>query len=73
MKGTFGPMASAFSVCALSENWRVIVPDGPGGNEAHGFNVKDPAWYVPQIHEERWEILYRVVEGYLGSHVVAED
>ncbi|KAL8996599.1 MAG: hypothetical protein Q9169_003938 [Polycauliona sp. 2 TL-2023] len=44
LAGTFGPMASAFSVCALSENWRVIVPDGPGGNEAHGINVKDPGW-----------------------------
>ena len=43
-KGTFGPMASAFSVCALVENWRVVVP--PGGNEAHGIDVKDPRWYV---------------------------
>ncbi|KAL9596050.1 MAG: hypothetical protein Q9219_006066 [cf. Caloplaca sp. 3 TL-2023] len=46
IKGTFGPMASAFSICALAENWRVIVPHGPGGNEAHGINVKDPGWYV---------------------------
>lgn len=45
-QGTFGPMASAFSVCALSQNWRVIVPHGPGGNEAEGFVVKDPGWYV---------------------------
>ncbi|KAL8935435.1 MAG: hypothetical protein Q9216_005427 [Gyalolechia sp. 2 TL-2023] len=44
--GTFGPMASAFSVCALVENWRVIVPHGPGGNEAHGINVKDPGWLI---------------------------
>ncbi|CAL8576345.1 hypothetical protein XPA_002232 [Xanthoria parietina] len=44
LAGTFGPMASAFSVCALSENWRVIVPHGPGGNEAHGIDVKDPGW-----------------------------
>lgn len=42
VKGTFGPMASAFSVCALVENWRVVVP--PGGNEAHGMDVKDPKW-----------------------------
>ncbi|KAI4256463.1 MAG: hypothetical protein LQ352_002069, partial [Teloschistes flavicans] len=46
LAGTFGPMASAFSVCALVENWRVIVPHGPGGNEAHGFNVKDPGWLI---------------------------
>ncbi|KAL8928102.1 MAG: hypothetical protein Q9172_001012 [Xanthocarpia lactea] len=44
--GTFGPMASAFSVCALAENWRVIVPNEPGGNEADGIDVKDPGWYV---------------------------
>ncbi|KAL8719967.1 MAG: hypothetical protein Q9225_003115 [Loekoesia sp. 1 TL-2023] len=46
LAGTFGPMASAFSVCALVENWRVIVPHGPGGNEAHGYNVKDPGWLI---------------------------
>ena len=39
-------MASTFSVCALVENWRVIVPHGPGGNEAHGIDIKDPGWYV---------------------------
>ncbi|KAL8742902.1 MAG: hypothetical protein Q9190_004692 [Brigantiaea leucoxantha] len=48
LAGTFGPMASAFSVCALVENWRVIVPSGPGGNEAHGIDVKDPGWYVKE-------------------------
>ncbi|KAL8947139.1 MAG: hypothetical protein Q9222_006543 [Ikaeria aurantiellina] len=46
LAGTFGPMASAFSVCALVENWRVIVPHGPGGNEAHGIDVKDPGWLI---------------------------
>ncbi|KAL8868302.1 MAG: hypothetical protein Q9174_005080 [Haloplaca sp. 1 TL-2023] len=46
LAGTFGPMASAFSVCALDENWRVIVPDGPGANEAHAFNVEDPSWLI---------------------------
>ncbi|KAI4177172.1 MAG: hypothetical protein LQ343_000654 [Gyalolechia ehrenbergii] len=46
LAGTFGPMASAFSVCALVENWRVIVPHGPGGNEAHGINIKDPGWLI---------------------------
>lgn len=44
LAGTFGPMASAFSVCALVENWRVVVP--PGGNEAHGIDVKDPKWLI---------------------------
>ncbi|KAL8863557.1 MAG: hypothetical protein Q9178_000238 [Gyalolechia marmorata] len=46
LAGTFGPMASAFSVCALAENWRVIVPNGPGGNEAHGIDIKDPGWLI---------------------------
>ena len=44
MKGTFGPMASAFSVCALVENWRVLIP--PGSDEARGISEKDPKWYV---------------------------
>ncbi|KAL8683109.1 MAG: hypothetical protein Q9186_000923 [Xanthomendoza sp. 1 TL-2023] len=46
LAGTFGPMASAFSVCALAENWRVIVPHGPGGNEANGIDIKDPGWLI---------------------------
>jgi hypothetical protein len=37
-------MASAFSVCALVENWRVEVP--PGATEANGLAVEDPRWYV---------------------------
>ncbi len=40
--GTFGPMANAFSVCALVENWRVRIP--PGGTEEHGIDIKDPKW-----------------------------
>ena len=40
--GTFGPMANAFSICALVENWRVTIP--PGGTEEHGTDVKDPRW-----------------------------
>jgi hypothetical protein len=42
--GTFGPMANAFSVCALVENWRVRIP--PGGTEEHGIDIKDPEWYA---------------------------
>lgn len=41
--GTFGPMANAFSICALVENWRTEVP--PGGTEGHGIDIKDPQWY----------------------------
>ncbi len=38
-------MASAFSVCALVVNWRVVIP--PGGNEGErGTNVRDPRWLI---------------------------
>ncbi|KIW07875.1 uncharacterized protein PV09_01788 [Verruconis gallopava] len=40
--GTFGPMASAFSICALVVYWREYIPEG--GTEAHGEPIKDPAW-----------------------------
>ena len=36
-------MASAFSVCALVENGKVVVP--LGGNETHGIDQEDPKWY----------------------------
>ncbi|KAI9893086.1 MAG: Potassium channel [Vezdaea aestivalis] len=42
--GTFGPMASAFSVCALVVNWRVEVPSG--GTEIHGVKIADPKWLI---------------------------
>ncbi|KIW15199.1 hypothetical protein PV08_05244 [Exophiala spinifera] len=42
--GTFGPMANAFSICALVENWRVKIP--PGGTEEHGIDIKDPRWLI---------------------------
>ena len=40
--GTFGPMANAFSICALVEKWRVYIP--PGADEGHGIKVQDPKW-----------------------------
>ncbi|KAF2709660.1 voltage-gated potassium channel [Pleomassaria siparia CBS 279.74] len=42
--GTFGPMANAFSVCALVEKWRVYIP--PGGDEDDGLTVEDPKWLI---------------------------
>lgn len=42
LAGTFGPMASAFSICALVENWRVEIPQG--GTEEHGIDIQDPPW-----------------------------
>jgi len=50
--GTFGPMASAFSVCALVENWRVEIP--AGGAEEQGTGIKDPPWYGSTISERTW-------------------
>lgn len=41
--GTFGPMASAFSICALAVPWRVYIPPG-GAAEQNGTNVPDPKW-----------------------------
>ncbi|KAM3069714.1 hypothetical protein ACMFMG_010424 [Clarireedia jacksonii] len=38
--GTFGPMASAFSICALVVHWRVWIPEG--GVEEHGVYIDDP-------------------------------
>ena len=40
--GTFGPMASAFSICALVVHWRVAIP--PGGAEEHATFIPDPKW-----------------------------
>ena len=40
--GTFGPMANAFSICALVQNWRVSIPKG--GSEGHGIDIPDPKW-----------------------------
>lgn len=42
--GTFGPMASAFSICALVVHWRMIIT--PGNTEEQGIYIDDPKWYV---------------------------
>lgn len=46
--GTFGPLASLFSICAIVEGWRVRLPDEPGVNglESEGTPVKDPHWLL---------------------------
>lgn len=38
-KGTFGPMASAFSICSLSQPWRMEILSGGGQRD-----VADPSW-----------------------------
>ncbi|KAF2674801.1 voltage-gated potassium channel [Microthyrium microscopicum] len=42
--GTFGPIASFFSICALVQPWRSTIP--PGGTEAQGVDIKDPHWLI---------------------------
>ncbi|KAF2150403.1 voltage-gated potassium channel [Myriangium duriaei CBS 260.36] len=44
LAGTFGPLANAFSVCALVRSWRVYIP--PGQNENYGSRISDPAWLL---------------------------
>jgi potassium channel subfamily K len=51
--GTFGPMASAFSILALAIRWRVYVP--PGSVEAFGIYVNDPGWYVRGCGYTSWK------------------
>lgn len=44
VSGTFGPLASAFNICALAIDWRTTVfPDSP---ESEGSHIKDPKWVV---------------------------
>ncbi|MCJ1479073.1 Potassium channel [Lambiella insularis] len=40
--GTFGPLATAFNICALVMDWRVIVD--PTSAESTGIDVQDPDW-----------------------------
>ncbi|OJD37454.1 potassium channel [Diplodia corticola] len=44
LAGTFGPLANAFSICALVEKWRVYIP--PGMDETVGTPVQDPSWLI---------------------------
>lgn len=44
LAGTFGPMANAFSICALVETWRVHIP--PALDEGHAERVEDPKWLI---------------------------
>jgi len=42
--GAFGPLANAFSVCALVRGWRTYIPVGE--NEATGTKIPDPIWLL---------------------------
>ena len=43
--GTFGPVATAFSICALAQSWR-IVADPTNTTEQQGQDVSDPSWLI---------------------------
>jgi potassium channel subfamily K len=42
--GSFGPMASAFGVCALAGSWRVDNVTKATDNMLVGTEIKDPKW-----------------------------
>lgn len=50
LAGTFGPMASTFSICALVKNWRLYVPDG--STEDQALDIPDPPWLVSMHNPE---------------------
>lgn len=41
--GTFGPIATAFSICALTQSWRIIA-DPTNTTEQQGLEVSNPSW-----------------------------
>jgi potassium channel subfamily K len=41
-------LASAFSICALAEDWRVLIP--AGGTESQEVAISDPAWYGTPVN-----------------------
>jgi hypothetical protein len=43
-QGAFGPIATAFSICALAQPWREYIPDG--SSEDQGIHLPDPSWYA---------------------------
>lgn len=42
--GTFGPMASAFNICAVAVDWRIYVD--ATSTESEGAHIPDPKWLV---------------------------
>lgn len=41
--GTFGPVGTAFSICALAQSWR-IATDPNNTTEQQGLELSDPSW-----------------------------
>ncbi|KAK2798956.1 Potassium channel [Onygenales sp. PD_10] len=48
LAGTFGPTASAFSICSLAQEWRAEIP--PGKSQDDAYFVEDPKWLAIAIN-----------------------
>ncbi|OAX83648.1 hypothetical protein ACJ72_01997 [Emergomyces africanus] len=48
LAGTFGPTASAFSICSLAERWRAKLPTG--GSLDNATPVTDPKWLAIAVN-----------------------
>ncbi|PGH32087.1 hypothetical protein GX50_05156 [[Emmonsia] crescens] len=48
LAGTFGPTASAFSICSLAERWRVKLPSG--GSLEDAVPIPDPKWLAVAVN-----------------------
>lgn len=60
LAGTFGPMASAFSVCALVVSWREYIP--PGSVEADSEPLTDPHWLVYLAYHRMLPLAYMLID-----------
>ncbi len=50
LAATFGPMASAFNICALVQHWRQTIPPGPHVSDEVGHLIEDPPWLLVCTH-----------------------
>ena len=51
--GAFGPMTSAFNICALTQSWRVVDLTKESDDMLVGRSVKNPEWSVFFLPESR--------------------
>ena len=42
----FGPIASAFNICALASHWRVSIPSGLANDTSNAIDIIDPRWLL---------------------------
>ena len=58
LAGTFGPMASAFNICALVHHWRQTVPPGLHAIVEEGHTLPDPNWLVVSGRDVNFFFVY---------------